>query len=76
MPPIDVVRSEASGDEFDPDSLEDIEAMLAMIAYLLPQARAVSPTVALHLGLAKHELAQALAFRQEFIVRFPCLKLQ
>ncbi len=74
MPPIDVVQSEASADEFNPDSPEEIEAMLGMIEYLMPQARAVSPTVAFHLGLAKHELARALAFRQEVIVRFPCLQ--
>jgi hypothetical protein len=60
--------------EFNPDSPEEIQSMLMMIDYLLPQARAVSPTVALHLGLARHELARAQAFRQDVITRFPCLQ--
>lgn len=61
-------------DEFNPDSPEEIEAMLMMVEYLLPQARAVSPTVAFYLGLAKHELVRAQAFREEVIARFPSLQ--
>lgn len=67
-------NAESPEEEFNPDSPEEIEAMLVMIEYLLPQARAVSPTVALHLGLAKHELTRALAFRKEVIAQFPCLQ--
>lgn len=70
------VPAHAAEDEFNPDSPEEIEAMLMMVEYLLPQARAVCPTVALYLGLAKHELARAQALREEVIARFPSQHLQ
>ncbi|WP_199084415.1 hypothetical protein [Bosea sp. ASV33] len=75
MRPIQLNQDQNAPDtEFNPDSPEEIEAMLAMLEYLLPQAREVSPTIALHLGLAKHELVKALAFRKAVIERFPCIQ--
>jgi hypothetical protein len=61
-------------DEFDPDSPEQIAAMLMMLEYLLPQARAVSPVTAFYLGLVRHELTVAQALREEVIARFPSLQ--
>ena len=43
---------------FDPRSPEQIQAMLRMVEYLLPQARAVSADVARYLDLAQIELAK------------------
>jgi hypothetical protein len=34
----------------------EIDAMIAMIDYLIPQARTVSPKAAMQLHLARHEL--------------------
>jgi hypothetical protein len=34
----------------------EIDAMIAMIDYLIPQARIVSPKAAMQLHLARHEL--------------------
>jgi len=55
-------RIEASTKPFDDDDEPaQIGAMRAMIDYLIPQARSVSPLAAMHLALARTELDVALA---------------
>lgn len=59
---------------FDPRAPEQIEAMLRMVEYLLPQAHAVNSDVAHYLGLAKQELAKVYLAKEEMAPRFAALQ--
>jgi hypothetical protein len=50
--------------------MSEISALIAMIDYLIPQAREISPTAVLHLFLAKEELQVEEAVRDNKAVRF------
>lgn len=56
----------------DADAMQpgEIEAMIAMVDYLIPQARLVSPSVAMHLLLARNELVISQGLRDKAIVKF------
>lgn len=61
-------------DGVDPRGPEQIEAMLRMVEYLMPQAHAVSADVAHYLGLAKTELAKAYTAKEEMAPRHAALQ--
>jgi hypothetical protein len=65
---------EMEEDGFDPRSPEQIEAMMRMVEYLLPQAHQLSSDVAHYLGLAKAELAKAYVAKQELAPRHAALQ--
>lgn len=68
-----VSGSRISGDliaiEREPNQEEELAAISTMVAYLLPQARKLSPAVAMYLGLAMHELSLLRAVEDGVVVR-------
>jgi len=55
--------------EREPDQEQEIAAISTMVAYLLPQARTLSPALAMYLGLALHELSLLRAVEDGVVVR-------
>lgn len=53
--------------QFEPEPVRqsELDAIIAMIEYLIPEARKLSPSVALHLHLAKHELTVMLSLPED-----------
>lgn len=49
-------RGSAQIDRSDPPEINDLPAMIAMIDYLVPQCRDVSPVTTVLLALARREL--------------------
>ncbi|MGX1785749.1 hypothetical protein ACWIGM_03370 [Bosea sp. NPDC055332] len=55
--------------EREPTQEEELAAITTMVAYLLPQARKLSPSLAMYLGLALHELSLLRAIDDGVVVR-------
>lgn len=55
--------------EREPTQEEELAAIATMVAYLLPQARKLSPSLAMYLGLALHELSLLRAIDDGVVVR-------
>lgn len=53
----------------EPSPNEELEAVAAMVAYLIPQARTLSPGLVLLLNLALHELSLLRALKDGSVVR-------
>ncbi|HEV2508641.1 hypothetical protein [Bosea sp. (in: a-proteobacteria)] len=53
----------------DPSQQEEIEAIATMVAYLIPQARTLSPGLVLLLNLALHELSLLRALQDGSVIR-------
>ena len=68
------MTNEQDDDGVDPRGPEQIEAMLRMVEYLMPQAHAVSADVAHYLSLAKAELAKAYTANEEMALRHAALQ--
>jgi hypothetical protein len=55
--------------DHEPSQKEELEAVATMVAYLIPQARALSPSLVLLLNLALHELSLLRALKDGSVVR-------
>ena len=55
--------------EREPSQTQELAALSTMVAYLLPQARQISPALAMYLGLALHELSLLRAVEDGAVVR-------
>lgn len=53
----------------EPSKKEELEAVATMVAYLIPQARALSPGLVMLLSLALHELSLLRALKDGSVVR-------
>jgi len=53
----------------EPSQKEELEAVATMVAYLIPQARALSPSLVMLLSLALHELSLLRALKDGSVVR-------
>lgn len=53
----------------EPSQQQELAAISAMVAYLLPQARALSPNLVMLLSLALHELSLLRALQDGSVVR-------
>lgn len=53
----------------EPSQHQELAAISAMVAYLIPQARALSPSLVMLLSLALHELTLLRAMKDGSVVR-------
>lgn len=53
----------------EPTQQQELAAISAMVAYLIPQARELSPNLVLLLSLAQHELTLLRALQDGSVVR-------
>lgn len=53
----------------EPSQQQELAAISAMVAYLIPQARELSPHLVMLLSLALHELSLLRALRDGSVVR-------
>lgn len=55
--------------EQEPSQQQELAAISAMVAYLIPQARTLSPSLVMFLSLALHELSLLRALKDGSVVR-------
>lgn len=53
----------------EPSQQQELAAISAMVAYLIPQARTLSPSLVMFLSLALHELSLLRALKDGSVVR-------
>jgi hypothetical protein len=69
----DTDESYLNGDtegDFDAAHPAEIDAMIAMLDYLIPQARLVGASIVMHLLLARKELVISRSLQEKAIVKF------
>ncbi|TCR68353.1 hypothetical protein [Bosea sp. BK604] len=64
------MREAAAPERSEPEAPAELSALIAMIDYLIPQVRDLSPMAVLHLYLAKEELQVEEAIRSNKVMRF------